>query len=115
MKIGQVLSFVALWGFLPTVTATLDSLLDDTCAYNTYMCCWTKNDGDGMVDNTDVCRVLDSDDVGDTREFPGDSEGEVHCHGFVWADGASIQWFLTPLYTFVRNFGHKGEKEYSER
>ena len=115
MKIGQVLSFVALWGFLPTVTATLDSLLDDTCAYNTYMCCWTKNDGDGMVDNTDVCRVLDSDDVGDTREFPGDSEGEVHCHGFVSADGANLDAFIKPLYKYVRNYDHRDARGYYGR
>ena len=23
-----------------------------TCDHNTYMCCWTENDGQGMADNT---------------------------------------------------------------
>ena len=23
-----------------------------TCDHNTYMCCWTENDGQGMQDNT---------------------------------------------------------------
>ena len=113
MKIVQVLSFVAVYAFLPTVSAVPNSLIQGTCAFNTFMCCWTENDADGMEDNTDVCRVLDSPEVGDTREFPGDTEGEVHCHGFVWADGASPQLFLTPLYNYVRNFGHRGDRGYS--
>ena len=115
MKVVQVLSFAALYAFLPAVTAVSKCLAQGTCAYNSFMCCWTENKTNAMDDNTDVCQVLDSPNVDNTLEFPGDTEGEVHCHGFVWADGASIQWFLTPLYTFVRNFGHKGEKEYSER
>ena len=58
----------------------------NTCAYNTYMCCWTQNDG-GMVDNTDVCRVVDSPSVGQTLEYPGESEGSTYCHGFGWEKG----------------------------
>lgn len=27
----------------------------DTCQHNTYMCCWTENDGQGMQDNTVSC------------------------------------------------------------
>lgn len=34
--------------------ATKASLVQDSCEYNTYMCCWTKNDN-GVEDNTDVC------------------------------------------------------------
>ena len=30
----------------------LASLLDDTCDYNLFMCCWTQNDDQGMQDNT---------------------------------------------------------------
>ena len=115
MKIVQVLSFAAVYGFLPTVTAAPKSLIEGTCAYNTFMCCWTENNANAMDDNTDVCRVLDTPNSSGTREFPGDTEGDVHCHGFVWGDGASVQWFITPLYNFVRNFGHKGEREYSGR
>ena len=109
-----VLPFVAFLraAFLPTVSATVVSLVEDTCAYNTYMCCWTENDDNAMEDNTDVCRVLDSPAVGDSREFPGDSEGDVHCHGFVWAEGASLESFIKPLYHFVRNFDHRDERGY---
>ena len=79
------------------------------------MCCWTENDNNAMQDNTDVCRVLDSPDVGDTREFPGDAEGDVHCHGFVWAQGASLDSFIKPLNRFVKNFDHKEERGYHGR
>ncbi|CAB1102459.1 unnamed protein product [Ectocarpus sp. CCAP 1310/34] len=48
-----------------------------TCNHNTYMCCWTENDGQGMADNTDVCRVIDYPSMGETTEYPGGSEGEV--------------------------------------
>ena len=34
------------------------SILNDACAYNTFMCCWTQNDGDGMEDNTGVIWVI---------------------------------------------------------
>ena len=30
----------------------LAALLDDTCDYNLFMCCWTQNDDQGMEDNT---------------------------------------------------------------
>ena len=80
MKIATVAAlvpFVALCATqLPAVGATMENLIQDVCEYNTYMCCWTENDGNGMEDNTDVCRVLDSPDVGETREYPGESEGE---------------------------------------
>lgn len=35
--------------------ATRASLLQASCEYNTYMCCWTENDDNGVEDNTDVC------------------------------------------------------------
>ena len=113
MKIVQALSLVvAFHAFLPTVTVIAGGLVEDTCAYNTYMCCWTENDN-GVQDNTDVCRVYDSPGVGDIREFPGDTEGKVHCHGFVWAHGAHPETFIEPLYNFVRNFGHRDGRGYS--
>lgn len=43
------------------------------------MCCWTGNDGaDGMTANSDVCRVLDYPEEGDSFEMPRDSEGSVY-------------------------------------
>lgn len=35
------------------------TLLSDVCAYNTFMCCWTQNDGDGMEDNTGIHKSSD--------------------------------------------------------
>ena len=70
--------------------AVVEAVLE-TCAYNTYMCCWTQND-EGVEDNTDVCRVVDSPSVGQTTEYPGDSEGSTYCHGFGWEEGEA---FLT--------------------
>jgi hypothetical protein len=82
----------------------------DSCEYGAAFCCWIQdrqagdNNGncatpydDNCVnadpgDNTDVCsvdisRAPDSAYVpAGTIEFPGDSEGDVHCHGFAWAD-----------------------------
>ena len=116
MKITTVVAVMPLValcaGLLPAARASVKSLTEDACEYNTYMCCWTENDGNGMEDNTDVCRVLDSPSDGETREYPGESEGEVHCHGFVWEEGASLESFIKPLYRFVRNFDHRDERGY---
>eukprot|EP00752_Nemacystus_decipiens_P012856 g11383.t1 len=75
-----------------------------TCDNNTYMCCWTENDGQGMADNTDVCRV-------GATEYPAESEGEVHCHGFVWADGATDK-HIHLLAQYVQNFDHRDTRGY---
>lgn len=53
--------------------------LSETCQYNTYMCCFTGKNGNAMVDdNTDVCRVLDYTEEGDSLEFKNDDEGNVY-------------------------------------
>ncbi|CAM9556356.1 unnamed protein product [Ectocarpus fasciculatus] len=83
----------------------------DSCSHNTYMCCWTENDGQGMADNTDVCRVVDYPSMGETLEFPGDSEGEVHCHGFVWPEDATDK-YVHLLSQFVQNFDHRDRRGY---
>eukprot|EP00903_Cladosiphon_okamuranus_P018127 g16682.t1 len=75
-----------------------------TCEHNTYMCCWTENDGNGMADNTDVCYV---GDVG----YPGESEGEVHCHGFVWPEDATDK-YIHLLAQFVQHFDHRDRRGY---
>eukprot|EP00752_Nemacystus_decipiens_P012631 g11187.t1 len=75
-----------------------------TCEHNTYMCCWTENDGKGMADNTDVCYV------GDTG-YPGESEGEVHCHGFVWPEDATDK-YIHLLAQFVQHFDHRDNRGY---
>ncbi|CAM9616366.1 unnamed protein product [Scytosiphon promiscuus] len=82
-----------------------------TCEHNTYMCCWTENDGLGMADNTDVCRVIDYPEVGQTTEYPGDSEGEVHCHGFAWPEDATDK-YIHLLAQFVQHFDHRDRRGY---
>eukprot|EP00752_Nemacystus_decipiens_P005019 g4559.t1 len=78
----------------------------DSCVENAFMCCWTASAEDGMAikDNTDVCRSA-------TQEFPGDSEGHVHCHGFAWADNNS-DLHIRGLAEFVKNFNHEGLRGY---
>lgn len=72
------------------------------CGYNTYMCCWTENDGYadgyGMGVNTEVCTVE-----------PG---VDAHCHGFVWPDGASDR-FIHLHAQQVQHFNHRDKKGYS--
>ncbi|CAM9859592.1 unnamed protein product [Pylaiella littoralis] len=75
-----------------------------SCDHNTYMCCWTENDGQGMADNTDVCRV-------GQMEYPGASEGEVHCHGFVWPEDATEK-YIHLLAQFVQHFDHRDRRGY---
>ncbi|CAM9846108.1 unnamed protein product [Ectocarpus fasciculatus] len=75
------------------------------CQHNTWMCCWDgRADGVAISDNTDVCRYK-------TEEFPGDSEGPVHCHGFVWPEGASDD-FIKYLALDVAFINHVDEKGY---
>ena len=86
------------------------SLLNGTCTFNTFMCCWTRNDGDGMEENTDVCRYVDP--TGVSIDFPGESEGETHCHGFGWPEGSEYVNHILPLYFFVRKFDHSQYRGY---
>ena len=81
--------------------------LTESCSSKAVTCCWTNdkyNVGDGAcdsatgcidkepLDNTDVCSV----DMSKSRRasrvhqgtafYPGDSEGDVNCHGFAWGE-----------------------------
>lgn len=43
--------------------------------------------------------------------YPGDSEGEVHCHGLVWpADADDV--YIHPLAHYVQNFDHRDTRGY---
>ena len=86
------------------------SLLNGTCTFNTFICCWTQNDGDGMEDNTDVCRYVDP--TGVSIDFPAESEGETHCHGFGWPEGSEYVNHILPLYFSVINFDHSQARGY---
>eukprot|EP00752_Nemacystus_decipiens_P012630 g11186.t1 len=89
------------------------SLLDGSCEWNTYMCCWTGYDGpEAMISSSDVCRVMDYPEEGDVFEMPRDAEGPVYCHGFAWPDGADTTGNILPLYHFVKNFGRTEEGGY---
>ena len=83
----------------------------EACEYNTYMCCWTENDGQGMEDNTDVCRVIE--EAGEVIEYPGETEGDVHCHGFAWSRTDDFLTNKLPLYHYVINFDHGDARGYS--
>ncbi|CAM9604750.1 unnamed protein product [Ectocarpus fasciculatus] len=79
-------------------------LLDGTCEWNTYMCCFTNQDGgEEVTANTDVCRM-------DSVEMPGESEGSVYCHGFAWESGADFNNHILPLFHFVKNAGRTEEE-----
>ena len=53
--------------------------LVESCEWNTFMCCWTENDGpSGMQSNSDACRVLDYPEAGQVLELPRDDEGQVY-------------------------------------
>eukprot|EP00752_Nemacystus_decipiens_P015570 g13893.t1 len=84
------------------------NLLEHSCDWNTFMCCWTKRTKNEEVadvkDNTDVCSY------GDTQ-YPGDSEGQVHCHGFVWAADADDE-YIAGLAGYVMNHDHMGRRGY---
>ena len=64
-----------------------------------------------MKDNTDVCRVVDYPEVGETVEYPGETEGEVHCHGFVWPENAE-DVYIHLLAQYVQNFDHRDRRGY---
>ena len=51
-------------------------LLERTCDWNVFMCCWS--DHGSLEGFTDVCRVLDYPEAGETLEFPRDEEGAVY-------------------------------------
>lgn len=157
------IAVLALGIVAPTVGATKASLLEGTCEYNTYMCCWSRNDN-GVADNTDVCGpplerrrlgassdggmvshestyMLDMEDDYDDEDnrrmsglrgerdmsekvgmeeeeddrFAAGDEGDIHCHGFVWADGAHFESFILPLYKFVKSFDHRHARGYYGR
>eukprot|EP00903_Cladosiphon_okamuranus_P010699 g10112.t1 len=78
------------------------------CDYNMYMCCWTENDNQGMEDNTDVCYV-------NGKEITKNEQVDTHCHGFAWKDDADHDTFIDPLYEYVRNYDHKGQRGYYGR
>ncbi|CAN0210094.1 unnamed protein product [Ectocarpus sp. 8 AP-2014] len=81
-------------------------LLDGTCEWDTYMCCYTNHDsGEGVTGNTDVCSV-----PSEGLEMPGDSEGSVYCHGFAWAEGTDVNNHILPLYHYVKNIGRTEEE-----
>ena len=48
--------------------------------------------------------------VGD-KGYPGESEGEVHCHGFVWPEDATDK-YIHLLAQFVQHFDHRDNRGY---
>lgn len=52
----------------------------------------------------DVCYIGDA-------AYPGDSEGEVHCHGFVWPEDATDS-YIHQLAQYVQQFDHRDYRGY---
>ncbi|CAM9608060.1 unnamed protein product, partial [Discosporangium mesarthrocarpum] len=91
------------------ITRAKDKLL--RCDYNTVMCCWDENrDEQAFNDNTDVC--TGSRKRPRLKQYPGDSEGDVHCHGIVWPDKADLSNYIMPLFRYVRSFDHQDDRGY---
>lgn len=66
-----------------------------------------------MQDNTDVCNTTANN--GRVRDFAGNAEGDVHCHGFVWQDDSHLESFIIPLFNYVKKFDHVEERGYYGR
>jgi len=72
------------------------------CEYNSIMCCFGRdrqpNDNNGNcanpldqncvdadpADNSNLCYAVNEDD--EVEAYPGESEGDIHCHGLAWAE-----------------------------
>ena len=52
----------------------------------------------------DVCSY------GETQ-YPGESEGLVHCHGFVWPEDATDEYILLQAY-YVEEHDHQNRRQY---
>ena len=48
--------------------------------------------------------------MGETQ-YPGDTEGDVHCHGLVWPEDAS-DTYIHQLAHYVQNFDHRDTRGY---
>merc|ERR1712019_132121 len=83
--------------------SSFSGLQNDSCeATSAAVCCWSRdrqyNDNNGSCssnghcrngnpgDNTDLCWTTSSDDD-DVFPYPGgETEGQLHCHGYSWND-----------------------------
>lgn len=81
-----------------------------------------RDRGDSGMVSHESTYMLGSDDYDgsddfelDVDDFAGGNEGDVHCHGFVWADGAHYESFILPLYKYVRTFDHREARGYYGR
>lgn len=74
------------------------------------------DDDDDGDDDSEDSYDYDSMSMSPSYEaFAEDNEGDIHCHGFVWADGANLDSFIMPLYEYVRNFDHIKTRGYYGR
>lgn len=51
------------------------------------------------------------DSMGETTEYPDESEGLVHCHGATWPEDATDA-YIEALAGFVKIYDHEGERGY---
>jgi len=105
------------------------------CDINAIMCCWVQdrqanddngncNDGDCVdkdpADNTDICYVdlengaKSSHVAGGYAIFPGDTEGDSHCHGMAWGDdltGVDARYRGNSLF-YISMYDHLSQRGY---
>lgn len=110
----------------------------DMCELSAIMCCWSRDrqEGDGNgncgeedkpecfdadpADNVDICytdmsRSPTSAHVeGGFAIFPGESEGDAHCHGFAWPEDENelMNVYKGNVLFFVSLFDHLSERGY---
>jgi len=117
-------------------SSVLQSVPDlETCELQSIMCCFGRdrqpNDNNGNcaepldsncvnadpMDNSNLC-FLDTteDEFGSFSVYPGETEGDVHCHGLAWAE--DINDFTSQLrynnFFFVSLFDHMYQRGYVE-
>jgi len=102
------------------------------CALQSIMCCFGRdrqpNDNNGNcaepldsscvnadpADNTNLCFL--SEEFGHEPVFPGETEGDIHCHGLAWAEDEND--FTAQLkynnFFFVSLFDHMYQRGYVE-
>eukprot|EP00542_Grammatophora_oceanica_P015891 CAMPEP_0194033796 /NCGR_PEP_ID=MMETSP0009_2-20130614/6331_1 /TAXON_ID=210454 /ORGANISM="Grammatophora oceanica, Strain CCMP 410" /LENGTH=431 /DNA_ID=CAMNT_0038674521 /DNA_START=96 /DNA_END=1391 /DNA_ORIENTATION=+ len=113
----------------------------EECELDTVMCCWSKDrqagDDNGNcaepydencvdadpADNTDICyvdmeRSPDSNNVGGGfAVYPGESEGDTHCHGFAWPatrqDDEEFVFRGNKLF-YVSQYDHLSQRGYAK-
>jgi len=111
-------------GATNTILQDIPSL--ESCDYQSIMCCFGRdrqaNDNNGNcnddrcgdadpADNSNLCFTEDDD-----KPFPGETEGDIHCHGLAWADDLNdfTAQFRMNNFFYVSLYDHMYTRGYVE-